>query len=140
MVATSGEGKKLVMRLVEKLYQSTAQAMKARNLRVRPPRVMVVGIPNVGKSTFLNSLIGKKTARTGPKPGVTRGRQWVRAGGKIDLFDTPGLLWPKISLPEQGLKLAALDVLGSKAYSEEKVARYIIRTVQKRLLGSRGAL
>lgn len=131
MVSTSGEGKKLVIRMVEKLYQPALEAMKARNRRVRPPRVMVVGIPNVGKSTFLNSLVGKKTARTGPQPGVTRGKQWVRVEGRIDLLDTPGLLWPRISVPDQGLKLAALGVLGSKAYTDEEVARYIVRTVQK---------
>lgn len=131
MVSTTGEGKKPVIQMVEKLYQPTADAMKARQRRVRPPRIMVVGIPNVGKSTFINSMVGKKTARTGPKPGVTRGKQWVRVEGRIDLLDTPGLLWPKITQPEQGLKLAALGVLGPKAYSEEEVARFIVRTVQR---------
>jgi ribosome biogenesis GTPase A len=132
MVSTSGEGKKSVIRTVEELYQPAMEAMKARNLRVRPPRVMVVGIPNVGKSTFLNSMVGKKTARTGSQPGVTRGKQWVRVEGKIDLLDTPGLLWPRLTLPDQGLKLAALGVLGTKAYTDEEVARYIIRTVRKK--------
>lgn len=131
MVSTSGEGKKQVIQMVEKLYQPTVEAMKKRERRVRPPRIMVVGIPNVGKSTFINSLVGRKTARTGPKPGVTRGKQWVRVDGRIDLLDTPGLLWPKITMPDQGLKLAALGVLGSKAYTEEEVARFIIRMVQK---------
>lgn len=131
MVSTAGEGKKQVIRMVEKLYQPALEAMKLRQRRARPPRIMVVGIPNVGKSTFINSLAGKKTARTGPKPGVTRGKQWIRVEGRIDLLDTPGLLWPKITMPDQGLKLAALGVLGSKAYTEEEVARYIIRTVQK---------
>ncbi|MGE5544418.1 MAG: ribosome biogenesis GTPase YlqF [Bacillota bacterium] len=131
MVSTTGEGKKQVIQMVEKMYQPRMEAMRLRQLRPRPPRIMVVGIPNVGKSTFINTMVGRKTARTGPKPGVTRGKQWVRVDGRIDLLDTPGLLWPKITIPDQGLKLAALGVLGSKAYSEEEVARYIIRMVQK---------
>jgi len=100
-------------------------------MRVRPPRVMVVGIPNVGKSSFLNVMAGKKTARTGPQPGVTRGKQWVRVEGKLDLLDTPGLLWPRISVPDQALKMAALGVLGAKAYTQEEVARYILRVMQR---------
>lgn len=131
MVSTIGEGKKPVIQMVEKLYRPTAEAMKTRQRRVRPPRIMVVGIPNVGKSTFINSMVGRKTAPTGPKPGVTRGKQWVRVDERIDLLDTPGLLWPKISSPDQGLKLAALGVLGPKAYSDEEVARYILRMVKK---------
>ena len=131
MVATSGEGKKSVIQTVEKLFRPIAQDMKNRQRRVRPPRIMVVGRPNVGKSTFINSLVGKKTARTGSQPGVTRGKQWVRVEGKIDLLDTPGLMWPRVSVPEQGLKLAALGVLGPKAYSEEEVARYVLRRVRE---------
>jgi len=131
MVATSGEGKNSVIQTVEKLFRPIAQDMKNRQRRVRPPRIMVVGIPNVGKSTIINSLAGRKTARTGPQPGVTRGKQWIRIEGRLDLLDTPGLMWPKVSVPEQGLKLAALGVLGPKAYSEEEVARYVLRMVRE---------
>ncbi len=125
--ATTGEGRHLLVPAIEKLYQPAVELMKARNRRIRPPRVMVVGIPNVGKSTLLNSLAGRKTARTGSQPGVTRGKQWVRLEGRVDLLDTPGLMWPRISGPEQGLKLAALAILGPKAYTNEEVARYLIR-------------
>lgn len=131
MVATSGEGKNSVIQTVEKLFKPIAQDMKNRQRRVRPPRIMVVGIPNMGKSTIINSLTGRKTARTGPQPGVTRGKQWIRIEGRLDLLDTPGLMWPKVSVPEQGLKLAALGVLGPKAYSEEEVARYVLRMVRE---------
>jgi ribosome biogenesis GTPase A len=120
MVATSGEGKNSVIQTVEKLFRPIAQDMKNRQRRVRPPRIMVVGIPNVGKSTIINSLAGRKTARTGPQPGVTRGKQWIRIEGRLDLLDTPGLMWPKVSVPEQGLKLAALGVLGSKGSMKTK--------------------
>jgi len=131
MVATSGEGKNSVIKTVEKLFMPIAQEMINRQRRVRPPRIMVVGIPNVGKSTIINSLAGRKTARTGPQPGVTRGKQWIRIEGKLDLLDTPGLMWPKVSVPEQGLKLAALGILGPKAYSEEEVARYVLRMMRE---------
>lgn len=130
--STSGEGIQSVLKGIEKLYQPTAEAMTNKNWRVRPPRVMVVGIPNVGKSTFLNSIIKRKAARTGPQPGVTRGKQWVRVEGKIDLLDTPGLMWPKVEGKEQGLRLAALGVIGEKAYKNLDVARYIIRTVKEK--------
>jgi len=129
--AITGEGKKSIIPIIEKLYQPAAEIMKAKKRRIRPPRVMVVGIPNVGKSTFLNSMVGKKMARTGSQPGVTRGKQWVRVEGRLDLLDTPGLMWPRISEPDQGLKLAALAILGQKAYTNEEVARYLIRVLQK---------
>ena len=67
---------------------------------------MVAGIPNVGKSTFINSFVGKASARTGNKPGVTKGKQWIRLSSKIELLDTPGILWPKFEDPSAGMKLA----------------------------------
>ncbi len=129
--AITGEGKKSVIPIVEQLYQPVVQQMLAKKRRVRPPRVMVVGIPNVGKSTFLNCMAGKKMARTGSQPGVTRGKQWVRVDGRLDLLDTPGLMWPRISEPNQGLILAALAILGQRAYTNEEVARYLVRVLKK---------
>lgn len=126
----TGEGVKTALQEIQRLYEPFARAMEARNMRRRPPRVMVAGIPNVGKSTFLNKAIGRKVARTGPEPGVTRGKQWVRVEGKIDFLDTPGLMWPRIDSEEQGLKLAALGLVGSRAYREETVAHYIMRFVR----------
>ena len=67
---------------------------------------MVVGIPNVGKSTFINSFVGRASARTGNKPGVTKGKQWIRLSSKIELLDTPGILWPKFEDPKAGMRLA----------------------------------
>jgi len=74
--------------------------------RKRPLRLMIVGIPNVGKSSLINRLTGKKAARTGDKPGVTRGKQWLTLGSDINLLDTPGILWPKFEDPKVGLNLA----------------------------------
>lgn len=124
--ATTGEGLPSLFKAVTRLYEPAVQVMLSKNMRARPPRVMIVGIPNVGKSTLINAIMKRKVVRTGPTPGVTRGKQWVRIDGKIDLLDTPGLMWPKIGDPEQGLKLAALSTVGERAYQEIDVAKYVL--------------
>lgn len=88
----------------------------------RPPRCMIVGIPNAGKSFLINRLVGKKAARTGNKPGVTRGQQWIRVGGQIDLMDTPGILWPKFDDPEVGFRLAVTGAIREQVFDLEAVA------------------
>ena len=79
---------------------------RKRGIKNRPVRAMVVGIPNVGKSTFINSFAGRACAKTGNKPGVTKGRQWIRLNKSVELLDTPGILWPKFEDQRVGLKLA----------------------------------
>ena len=79
---------------------------RKRGILNRPMRCMIAGIPNVGKSTFINSLAGRATAKTGDRPGVTRGKQWIRLNKECDLLDTPGILWPKIETDLQGENLA----------------------------------
>jgi ribosome biogenesis GTPase A len=113
----SGKGSKEVLQTIMKSYQEQAQKMLDKGRRVRPARIMVAGVPNVGKSTFLNCLVGQKAAKTGNKPGVTRGKQWIRLREDMELLDTPGLMWPKIESEEQGLKLALLNIGGGKCLS-----------------------
>lgn len=122
----SGRGTKEVLQAIAEGYREQAQTMLAKGRRVRPARVMAAGVPNVGKSTFLNCLAGQKAAKTGNKPGVTRGKQWIRLRDDLELLDTPGLMWPKVESQEQGLKLALLNIVGENAYNEYDVALYLL--------------
>ncbi|MGO5164715.1 MULTISPECIES: ribosome biogenesis GTPase YlqF [unclassified Candidatus Paralachnospira] len=101
---------------------------RRRGIKNRPVRAMVVGIPNVGKSTFINSYAGRACAKTGNKPGVTRGNQWIRLNKEVELLDTPGILWPKFEDPQVGIRLALLgsvkdDILNSDELAVELLKR-----------------
>ena len=89
-------------------------------------RAMVVGIPNVGKSTFINALAGKACAKTGNKPGVTKGKQWIRLNKQVELLDTPGILWPKFEDQEVGLKLAFIGSIKDEVLQTEELAAELI--------------
>jgi ribosome biogenesis GTPase A len=102
MNSNSGEG---ASELVKRLTRLRDEKNEGRE-RKRPLRLMIVGIPNVGKSSLINRLTGKRGARTGNKPGITRGKQWISLGEDIMLLDTPGILWPKFEDPRVGLNLA----------------------------------
>ncbi len=127
----SGEGLNLIIKSIKSVYAEKAQISLDKGRRLRAPRLMVVGVPNIGKSTFLNRLVGKKTAATGPRPGVTKGKQWVRIREDMDVLDTPGIMWPKIESIEQGFKLALLDIVGENAYDNYEVALYLITFLKK---------
>lgn len=99
--------------------------------RVRPVRCMIVGIPNVGKSLFINRLVRQKVTRTGNKPGVTRGEQWIRVNKRVELLDTPGILWPRFEDPDVGFRLAAIGAIREEVYSAEDVAAKLISWLQK---------
>jgi ribosome biogenesis GTPase A len=129
--SVKGQGVREVVEVIQKAYESQRQDLLRRGRRIRPVRLMVTGVPNVGKSTFLNSLVGKKMARTGPRPGLTRGKQWIRVREDMELMDTPGLLWPKIESEEQGLKLALLNIIGENAYEEYEVALYLLKVMRQ---------
>lgn len=131
MNSLKGQGRREVLDAVHGAYEEHRQNMLRRGRRIRPARIMVAGVPNVGKSTFLNSLAGQKIARIGARPGVTRGKQWIRVREDMELLDTPGLLWPKIETEEQGLKLALLNIIGENAYEDYEVALYLVRVLRE---------
>ncbi|MDD4238659.1 MAG: ribosome biogenesis GTPase YlqF [Desulfotomaculaceae bacterium] len=111
-----GNGTREVPDHVNKLAAPKIQALVAVGRRPRAPRCMVLGIPNVGKSFFINKLVGQHATRTGDKPGVTRGQQWVRVAGNIDLLDTPGILWPKLENQEAAYRLAVTGAIKDEIY------------------------
>lgn len=119
--ASSGKGAKTLVNRVERVASGKIQAMVAKGLRPRAVRAMVLGIPNVGKSSLINRLLGTATVRTGDKPGVTRGKQWIKIGKNLELLDTPGVLWPKLDNQEVGFRLAVTGAISDDVYDLDKV-------------------
>lgn len=101
--------------------------LNAEKARKRPLRLMIVGVPNVGKSSLINRLTGKKSAKTGNKPGVTRGKQWLTLSNGMMLLDTPGILWPKFEDPQVGLKLAFCGSIKDEILDQDSLALELIR-------------
>ena len=97
-----------------------------RGIKHRPIRAMVAGIPNVGKSTFINSYAGRACAKTGNRPGVTKGKQWIRLGKGLELLDTPGILWPKFDDPEVGERLAMIGSVRDEILNTEELSLKLI--------------
>ena len=100
---------------------------RKRGIKNRPVRAMVVGIPNVGKSTFINSYAGKACAKTGNKPGVTKGKQWIRLNKNVELLDTPGILWPKFEDQMVGLRLALIGSIKDEILNIDELAMELIK-------------
>ena len=98
----------------------------------RPVRVMVVGVPNVGKSTFINKVARRKSAKAGDRPGVTRGKQWVAVDAGLDLLDTPGILWPKFEDQTVGRNLAFTGAIKDEVMDAETLACYLMETLAER--------
>lgn len=104
---------------------------RRRGIKNRPVRAMVVGIPNVGKSTFINSFAGRACAKTGNKPGVTKGKQWIRLNKSVELLDTPGILWPKFEDQAVGLKLALVCSIKDEILNVDEMSLELIRYLQQ---------
>ncbi|MGB4660705.1 MAG: ribosome biogenesis GTPase YlqF [Mobilitalea sp.] len=107
----SGAGVKAVQEIVNKACAAKIERDRRRGILCRPVRAMIVGVPNVGKSTFINTFVGKASTKTGNKPGVTKGKQWIRLSKDIELLDTPGILWPKFEDQAVGLRLALIGTI-----------------------------
>ena len=97
-----------------------------RGIKNRAVRAMVLGIPNVGKSTFINSFVGRAGAKTGNKPGVTKGQQWIRINKQLELLDTPGILWPKFDDEQVGINLALIGSINDEILNRDELGHYLI--------------
>ena len=104
---------------------------RKRGIKNRPVRAMVAGIPNVGKSTFINSFAGRSCAKTGNKPGVTKGKQWIRLNKEVELLDTPGILWPKFDDQEAAMRLAFTGAIKDEILNTEELALRLIDVLRK---------
>ena len=116
------DGMKQIRNTILDVCQEKFERDRKRGIRNRPVRAMVTGIPNVGKSTFINSFAKRAAAKTGNRPGVTRGNQWIRLNDKVELLDTPGILWPKFEDPEVGVKLALIGTINDEILSQDELA------------------
>ncbi|AVK83151.1 ribosome biogenesis GTPase YlqF [Lysinibacillus sp. B2A1] len=122
-----GKGLQLVTKAAQEILKEKFERMKARGMKPRAIRAMIVGIPNVGKSTLINRLAKKNIAKTGNTPGVTKAQQWIKVGKELELLDTPGILWPKFEDQEVGYKLALTGAIKDTITNMEDLAVYGLR-------------
>ena len=118
---------KQVQSVIQEACKEKIERDRRRGILNRPIRTMVVGIPNVGKSTFINSFAGRACAKTGNKPGVTKGNQWIRLNKTLELLDTPGILWPRFEDQQVGLHLAMIGSINDEILNIEELALEVIR-------------
>ena len=133
-----GGGIKSIQGVIQEACKEKMERDRKRGILNRPVRAMVVGIPNVGKSTFINSLAGKACAKTGNKPGVTKGKQWIRLNKNVELLDTPGILWPKFEDQIVGLRLAFIGSIKDEILNVEELAAELIQFMKKSYTGVLG--
>lgn len=125
----TGTGVKAIQGVVQEACKEKIERDRKRGILNRPVRAMVVGIPNVGKSTFINSFAGKACAKTGNKPGVTKGKQWIRLNKGLELLDTPGILWPKFEDQTVGLHLAMIGSMNDEIVHLDELAYELIKYI-----------
>ncbi len=124
--AKTGQGLKAIQGMVREACKEKIERDRKRGIKNRPVRAIVVGIPNVGKSTFINSFAGKACTKTGNKPGVTKGKQWIRLNKELELLDTPGILWPKFESEEVGRKLAMIGSMNDEILQMTELAEALV--------------
>ena len=131
-----GTGVKNVMNTVRSACKEKIEKDRARGIIGRPIRAMIVGIPNVGKSTFINSFAGKACAKTGNKPGVTKGKQWIRLNKDLELLDTPGILWPKFDDQKIGLRIAMIGSINEDILDQNELAMKLLEYIMEHYSGA----
>lgn len=128
--ARSGAGLKGIQGVINQACKEKIERDRRRGIKNRPIRAMVVGIPNVGKSTFINSYAGKACTKTGNKPGVTKGKQWIRLNKTLELLDTPGILWPKFEDQEVGIRLAYIGSIKDEILNVEELSLLLLAYIR----------
>lgn len=132
----SGAGMKAISAIIQEACKDKIERDRKRGIKNRPVRAMVVGIPNVGKSTFINTYAGKACAKTGNKPGVTKGKQWIRLNKNVELLDTPGILWPKFEDQAVGLRLALIGSINDEILNIDELAMELITFLKNQYPGT----
>ena len=131
----SGKGVKATQNIILEACKEKLERDRKRGIKNRPIRAMIAGIPNVGKSTFINSLVGRACTKTGNKPGVTKGKQWIKLNKNIELLDTPGILWPKFEDQTVGLKLALIGSIRDEILNQDEMAIELIEYLKNHYPG-----
>ena len=131
MSCGNGKDKKKFLRLIKEAAGPMLEKWKRRGLKMRSARIMILGIPNVGKSTLINFISGTAAARTANTPGHTRGKQWVRLSQGLDLLDTPGVLWPKFEDQVAALRLAATGAIAGEVFDADTVVPELMRVLAR---------
>ena len=131
MSCGNGKDKKKFLRLIKEAAGPVLEKWKRRGLKTRSVRIMILGIPNVGKSTLINFISGTAAARTANTPGHTRGKQWVRLSQGLDLLDTPGVLWPKFEDQVSALRLAATGAIAGDVFDADTVVPELMRVLAR---------
>lgn len=118
---------KIIFDRIKPLIEEINTKRKNKGLKERKARILILGVPNVGKSTLINRLVGKKATNVGNKPGITKSLEWIRINDKVELLDTPGILWPKFNDEEVAYNLASMTAIKEEVLDIEELAIYIIK-------------
>jgi ribosome biogenesis GTPase A len=128
----NGNGVEKIAPAAHRLLHEKRERMKAKGMNPRAVRALILGIPNVGKSTLINRLAGRKTADIGDRPGITKSQQWIKIKGQLELLDTPGILWPKFEDEATGLKLAATGAIKDDLVDFQDTAYFTLKFLKER--------
>ena len=118
---------KIIFDKIKPLVDAINSKRKSKGLKERKARILIMGVPNVGKSTLINRLVGRKATNVGNRPGVTKNLEWIRINDKVELLDTPGILWPKLDEEEVAYNLASMTAIKEEVLDSEDIAIYIIK-------------
>jgi ribosome biogenesis GTPase A len=127
-----GNGLKNVLSASKQLMKEKLDRLKSKGLLVKTTRALIIGIPNVGKSTFINRIAGRSAAQTGDRPGVTKSKQWIKVSNELELLDTPGILWPKFEDKRAGMYLAFTGAIKDEILDVNELAQNLLQVLAEK--------